>query len=131
VDITARTEFLAVRVVHMARELAKDPIGRILVSQVVRSACSIGANVEEAQAADTRKEFARSLGIAKKEARETSYWLRVIGKAGLLPAARLAPLEVECDEVIRIRYAIVKKGPHGGGGAEEVQLSVWHGAFSI
>jgi four helix bundle protein len=92
----------------MARELGRDAVGRILAGQIVRSACSVGANIEEAQAADTRKEFARCVTIAKKEARETAYWLRVLAEAELLPPERLGLLKSECDEIVRILYAIAK-----------------------
>ncbi|MGB9626086.1 MAG: four helix bundle protein [Phycisphaerae bacterium] len=125
-DIVDRSFAFAVRVVKMARELAAEPVGRIVAGQVVRSASSIGANVEEAQAADTGKEFARCMTIVKKEARETLYWLRLIRETGLLPAERLGRLIEECEAVGRILYAIVKtprESAKAGRGAKTQHLA--------
>jgi four helix bundle protein len=107
-DVVDRTFAMALRVVRLGRELVKDPVGRILANQVVRSATSVGANIEEAQAAGTRREFARCMTIAKKEARETMYWLRLIAKSELLEEKLLAPLIGECEQILRILYAIVR-----------------------
>ena len=52
----------------------------VLSKQLLRSATSIGANVEEATAAISKKDFAAKMSIASKEARETRYWLRLIDK---------------------------------------------------
>lgn len=50
----------------------------VLIKQIIRSATSIGANIEEALGSNSRKEFIHSMNISKKEARETIYWLRLI-----------------------------------------------------
>lgn len=55
----------------------------IVSKQLLRSATSIGANVEEAMAAQSRKDFINKLSIASKEARETKYWLRLLDKSEL------------------------------------------------
>ncbi len=56
-----------------------------LASQLLRSATSIGANVEEAQAAASRRDFVAKMGIASKEARETFYWLRLLRDSRTAP----------------------------------------------
>jgi four helix bundle protein len=53
----------------------------VLSKQLLRSATSIGANVEEANAAQTKKDFITKMSIASKEARETKYWLRLLDKS--------------------------------------------------
>lgn len=56
----------------------------VLSRQLLRSATSIGANVEEGIAAQSRKDFASKMSIASKEARETRYWLRLLEKSKLV-----------------------------------------------
>lgn len=56
----------------------------VLAKQVLRSGTSIGANVQEAQAAQSRPDFLAKMSIASKEARETSYWLRLFSLSGYL-----------------------------------------------
>lgn len=53
----------------------------VLSKQLLRCATSIGANVEEANAAQTKKDFIAKMSIASKEARETKYWLRLLDKS--------------------------------------------------
>lgn len=57
----------------------------VISKQLLRSATSIGANVEEANAAQTKRDFAAKVSIASKEARETKYWLRLLDKSELVP----------------------------------------------
>jgi len=56
----------------------------ILSKQIMRSGTSIGANVEEAQAAQSKKDFISKMSIASKEARESKYWIRLLDKSGYL-----------------------------------------------
>jgi four helix bundle protein len=79
----------------------------VLSKQVLRSGTSIGANVEEATAAYSKKDFAAKMSIASKEARETRYWLRLIDKS------QIAKVEVkvfldEIEHIVNILTAIVK-----------------------
>src|SRR3989344_8698438 len=77
-NINQRTFRFAVRVINLCKALPKDEINRILINQVVRSVTSIGANLEEATGAHTRPVFINCTNIARREARETDYWLRLI-----------------------------------------------------
>jgi four helix bundle protein len=79
----------------------------VISRQLLRSGTSIGANVEEASAGSSRRDFLAKMTIASKEARETRYWLR------LLQASRLTPVSVDAElasveELVRILTAIVK-----------------------
>ena len=56
----------------------------VISKQLLRSATSIGANVEEANAAQTKKEFIQRMSLASKEARETKYWLRLLDKSQII-----------------------------------------------
>ena len=79
-------------------------------SQLLRSGTSIGANVEEALAGQSRKDFFAKRSIASKEARETNYWLRLIKDAGLFDKQQLQKLISYSDELIKILTSIVKTG---------------------
>src|SRR5688572_24161212 len=74
-------------VIRAARQLDHDKVGRILIGQLVRSGTSIGANVQEAQAAQTRADFIAKMSIARKEARESLYWIRLLVAENLLSDA--------------------------------------------
>ncbi len=108
-DIEERTRRFAVRALRVVRSLPRDIAGLTLSRQLARSGTSIGANVEEAQGTHTRREFIRKMNIARGEALETRYWLRLIVDAELLTAKRLDSLINESDELICILTSIVKR----------------------
>lgn len=98
----------SVRIIVLASKLPKTPAGFAIASQIIRSACSIGANCEEAQDAISRKEFLHSINIALREARETRYWLKVIKQARLL-LEKLVDIELEeCNQIVAIFTTSVK-----------------------
>ena len=76
---------------------------------ILRAGTSIGANVEEGQARQSRADFAAKYAIACKEARETHYWLRLLAASEVVPQARLVSITAECSELIAILTTIVKK----------------------
>ena len=73
-----------------------------LARQLLRSGTSIGANLEEAKAAQSRRDAACKFSIALKEAREASYWLRLLKATGLMGAKLADPLLAEASELIAI-----------------------------
>jgi len=79
-----------------------------LASQLWRSGTSIGANVEEAQAAQSRADFRSKMAIAAKEARETHYWLRLTHDGNILDHERVNPLIDDIEAIKRILTSIVK-----------------------
>ena len=79
----------------------------IISKQLLRSATSIGANVEEAIAAQSRKDFIHKLSIASKEARETRYWLKLLKESRLTGENCNKYLE-EANEIIAILTKIIK-----------------------
>lgn len=79
-----------------------------LASQLWRTGTSIGANVEEAQAAQSRADFRSKMAIAAKEARETRYWLRLTRDGHVLDPANVSPLIDEIEAIKRILTSIVK-----------------------
>jgi four helix bundle protein len=79
-----------------------------LTGQLVRSATSVGANVEEAGAGQTRKDFITKMAIAAKEANETRYWLRLLRDSEILDVQTSNSLMADCDELVRMLTATVK-----------------------
>jgi len=79
----------------------------VLSKQFLKSGTSIGANVEEADAGYSKKDFAAKMSIASKEARETLYWIRLI-EAGKFIEYDFEEIKQECESIIRILTAIVK-----------------------
>ena len=81
-----RTSKFSLRIIKLVGTLPGSSLGNVLGSQVLRSGTSVGANVEEAIGAISKREFAYKMSIAAKEARETHYWLRLIRDSGLVKA---------------------------------------------
>ena len=79
----------------------------IISKQLLRSGTSIGANIEEAAAAQTKKDFIAKMSIASKEARETKYWLTLLQKSQLVNKNYNKYL-IEIEEVIKILTSIIK-----------------------
>ena len=80
----------------------------ILSKQLVRAGTSIGANTEEATAAQSRKDFISKMSISSKEARETNYWLRLLRDSQLCKGIDFTDLIKESEEIIAILTSIVK-----------------------
>ncbi|MFO0825601.1 MAG: four helix bundle protein [Gemmataceae bacterium] len=109
-EITERTFEFGVLIVQFCEKLGQRAgARRTLANQLLRAGTSIGANVEEAQAGYSRKEFICKYQIALKEARETRYWLRIISHARLVAADAVQELIQEATELSRILGAIVVK----------------------
>jgi four helix bundle protein len=107
--IDERTFRFALRVVEVYRYLVAEKKEFVLSKQLLRAGTSIGANVAEAQAAQSRKDFAAKMAIASKEARETLYWIRLLQEAGYLhDYPETATLTEEIQSIINIVTRIVK-----------------------
>ncbi len=80
-DLEERTAKFGENIIRFCKTVAYNAITRPLISQLVRSATSIGANYCEGDDAQTKKEFRYKMGLCRKESRETKYWLRMIAAA--------------------------------------------------
>ncbi len=80
-DLEERTARFGEGVIAFAKKIPRNPVTLSLISQLVRSGTSVGANYCEADDAVSKKDFRNKIGTCKKEARETKYWLRMIGGA--------------------------------------------------
>lgn len=107
-EIQHRTFEFAVRIVNLCRHLDEKPgVGRTIGRQLLRAGTSIGANIEEAQAGQSKADFISKIAIALKEARETLYWLRLLVATKELSAERLSSLQTEIEELMRVLGAII------------------------
>lgn len=106
-DIKERMFLFGVRIVRLVGRLPKTVAGIEIGRQIIRSGTSVGANAEEADAAESRRDFIHKMSIARKEARETGFWLRTILAAELLVDGEVRSLDQESDELVRILSAII------------------------
>jgi len=107
--ITDRTFEFAVRIIRLCQYLEKeDRVSRTLANQLLRSGTSIGANTEEAQAGQSKADFIAKMSIARKESRETLYWLRLLKATNLVDENLIIEIIKESDELVRILTSIVK-----------------------
>ena len=97
----------ALKIIRLYQHL-RDTREYVLSKQVLRSGTSIGAHVEEATAAEIRRDFLHKLSIASKDARETNYWLRLLMQSSLVENSEIEPLLEESTELVKMLTAIVK-----------------------
>lgn len=108
-DIQPRTFALACEIIQFCRQLNKsDVVVRRLGWQLLDAGTSIGANLEEADAGQTKRDFIATTAIGRKESAETRYWLRLIAFAEPLIRSRTAPLIDECHQIFKILTTIIK-----------------------
>jgi four helix bundle protein len=98
----------SVRIFKLGRHLQSEQKEYVVSKQVVRSGTSIGANAEEAVGGISEADFSARLSVAYKEARETSYWLRLLHAADCLPLPLFESLEADCQELCRILFSILR-----------------------
>jgi four helix bundle protein len=106
--VQTKSYAFAVRIVRLYQHLSKAKKEFVLSKQVLRSGTSIGANVEEAIGGQSRADFISKFGIAYKEARETSYWLRLLKDTEYLSEAEFQSIHSDAEELCRIIAAIQK-----------------------
>ncbi len=106
-DIKERTFEFSIDIIKIVSSLPKSMISIELGKQLIRSGTSIGANVVEADGAHTKSEFVYHINIAKKEAKETKYWLEILKSIKLLSQEKIEPLLKECEEIVKILSKII------------------------
>jgi four helix bundle protein len=106
--IREKSYAFALTIVKAVRELQRGEKEYVLSKQLLRCGTSIGANVVEVGAAQSRADFIAKMSIASREARETLYWLRLMQDSQLLDTATSGPLIEQADELVRLLTSIVK-----------------------
>jgi len=95
----------ALKIIDLYKYLRYEKKEYVMSKQLLRSGTSIGANIEEAQAGQSRKDFISKMSIASKEARETHYWLQLLKHSGFISKDETIK---DCEELIRLLTSIVK-----------------------
>jgi four helix bundle protein len=106
--IQQKSYAFSVRIIRVYQHLAQEKREFILSKQLLRSATSIGANVEEGLGGQSERDFFAKLNIAYKEARETLYWLRLLHETDYLTTEIAEPLIQDCEEILRISGSIIR-----------------------
>ena len=113
-DLGERLLDFAVKIIELVGSLPKTLAGRRIGDQLLRAATSVGANYEEAQAAESRADFAHKLQIALKEVRESNYWLRLLARIQIGSRSRVTSLVDESSQLRAIlskAVSTVKRNP--------------------
>ena len=112
-EIQDRSLGFAVKILKFAEKMPKSLASGVLAKQLIRSATSIGANMEEADGASSKNDFINKVTIARKEARETRYWLRLIQMGDLMHnrdnIVLLNDLIQESFELMKVLSSIINK----------------------
>lgn len=101
-DLEERTAVFSEKVIELCKSMKKDIVSTPIISQLVRAATSIGANYCEANGASSKKDFSNKIHIYKKEAKETMYWLRILGTSTDLHKDACRLLRKEAHELALI-----------------------------
>ena len=106
-DLEERTAKFGKNIIDFVKGMPKNHITQNLISQLIRSATSVGANYCEADCAESKKDFEHKTGLCRKESKETSFWLKMIAKAipNLTKEAQI--LRREATELNHIFSAII------------------------
>jgi len=107
IDILDRTRAYALQSIKFYRAIPKEPALKILGEQYLRAATSIGANLAEAKAGQSKADFISKVSIACKETHESLYWLRLFKDDGSFHHSPLNGLITETEELIRILSTII------------------------
>jgi four helix bundle protein len=107
-DLAERTASYGEDVVRFLRSIRRDAVTMPLISQLARSATSIGANYVEADEAGSKKEFRYRISVCRREARETQYWLRMIVAANEDVKEPARKLWQEAKELVLILESIYR-----------------------
>ena len=98
----------AIRVVKLCKILREEQKEYIMTKQLLRSGTSIGANIAEAQQAQSKSDFVHKMSIALKEASETNYWIRLLHATDYLNDKAMESMIQDCSELEKILTVIIK-----------------------
>lgn len=98
----------AIRIVRLYRYLCEKKKEFVLSKQLLRSGTSIGANIAEAQQAQSKADFVSKISIALKETTETKYWLRLLYSTDYLSDVEIKTILADCVEIEKILTSIIK-----------------------
>ena len=97
----------ALNIIEIYKQLIKEK-AFVMSKQLLRSGTSIGANIEEALQAQSKKDFIHKLSIALKEAQETGYWIKLLKESSILDKEKATDLFIQAKELMKMLTAIIK-----------------------
>jgi len=103
-----KSKEFAKEIVLLCREMKANSTETILVNQLLKSGTSIGANVHEAQYAQSKNDFVSKLEIAQKECYETEYWLQLLFETGCMSESKYKETQNHCGTVRRLLISSLK-----------------------
>ena len=106
--VERKSFFFAVRIVKLSKRLNTAKKEFVLSKQLLRAGTSIGANIAEAEQAQSKADFVSKMNIALKEAVETNYWLRLLQATDYLSETEFTSIHSDCRELEKMLTAIVK-----------------------
>lgn len=98
-NLKGRTLKFSKDVIKLAYKIEKDLINRSLITQLVRSATSVGANYKEANSGSSKKDFKNKISISRKEINETKYWIEILADMPKMDKEKLRMLWKEAHEL--------------------------------
>src|SRR5579885_943027 len=105
--IAKKAYSFALEIIKLYKQLVANKKEFVLSKQLLRSGTSIGANINEALAGQSKRDFIHKLSIALKEALETSYWLNLLKDSDFITSTEFDKLNSACDEIIKILNSII------------------------
>ena len=107
-DLEERTVVFAEKIIELLQTIRPTAINQRIISQLVGSSGSVGANYCEAIEAESKKDFVHRLAIAQKEIGETIYWLELLKATNYLTTEHFQAINVDAIEILKLLTAIIK-----------------------
>jgi len=108
-DLEERTSKFGQDVICLCKKVTENTISKPIISQLVRSATSVGANYMEANGASSKKDFINKIHICRKEVQETKHWLKMLLSCSDNLLDEIMKLSDECRQLILIFQSISTK----------------------
>jgi four helix bundle protein len=106
--VKTKSFLFAVRVVKLYKFLTEEKKEFTISKQLLRSGTSIGANVREAEHAESKADFIHKLSISLKEANETEYWLDLLNETNYLKSSEYISIQNDIKEILKLLTSIIK-----------------------
>jgi four helix bundle protein len=106
--VATKSYAFALRIIKLYKYLISEKKEFVLSKQILRSGTSVGANIKEAEHAQSKKDFINKMNIALKEANETEYWLMLLKDSEYISADSFNSIHPDSIEIIKLLASIVK-----------------------
>jgi len=107
INIHDRIYAFVILIIKLTNELPKNPANNVIIHQLIKSATSMGANDQEADGTQSKKDFIAKYSIVKKENKETNYWLQLIADINPTASEKANELQEEGIEILKIISTII------------------------